>query len=168
MQQKTAGERNDLQLEIAEKRLLESAGQSDALEAIRDIVTNLLGSEEIALFQVKRKELTLTMFWSFGIESGQHNKLNALRSPVLKRVIAGEPYVEGAFGRERNGASIAGFSTFVPIRLESTIVAVLGIRRLLPQKTGFDESDMQLLQFLSLQAGRALFGDGSNLCTRQD
>src|SRR5579862_3216829 len=44
---------NDLRLTAARKRLAECSGQTDAIEAVREIVSNFLGSEEMALFDFR-------------------------------------------------------------------------------------------------------------------
>jgi len=46
---------NDLRLGAARKRLAESQGQEDAIDAVREIVANFLGSEELGLFRVDRR-----------------------------------------------------------------------------------------------------------------
>lgn len=149
----------DFQLEVAQRRLADATNHEEALDAIRDIVTNLLGSEEIALFNVEQGQAVLSLFWSFGIDAVRHRTLAAGTSPLLQRVIDGEPYLEGAFAGGGNGDLIGAFNALVPIRLGSRTVAVLGIRSLLPQKTRFNESDVQLLRFLSGEAGKALFSE---------
>ena len=45
---------NDLRLGAARKRLAESRGQEDAIDGVREIVANFLGSEELGLFRVDR------------------------------------------------------------------------------------------------------------------
>ncbi len=132
--------------------------REDALEAIRDIVTNLLGSEEIALFSVEKGRAVLSLYWSFGIDAVRHRTLLASEHPVLRRVIEGEPYLGGAFAAQQHTDLLNAFNALVPIRWGSQTVAVLAIRSLLPQKTGLEESDIQLLRFLSGEAGKALFG----------
>ncbi len=148
----------DCQLEVAQRRLQETTNREDALEAIRDIVTNLLGSEEIALFSVEKGRTTLSLHWSFGIDATRHRTLVASKHPVLQRVLEGESYLAGPFESEQESDVIDAFSAFVPIRWGSQTVAVLAIRSLLPQKTSLDESDVQLLRFLSGEAGKTLFG----------
>jgi chemotaxis protein CheD len=148
----------DCQLEVAQRRLKETTNREDALEAIRDIVTNLLGSEEIALFNVEKERRTLSLHWCFGLDAARHRTLLASKHPVLQRVIEGECYLGGAFKGEQGSDLIDAFNAFVPIRWGSQTVAVLAIRSLLPQKTGLDESDIQLLRFLSGEAGKTLFG----------
>ena len=61
----SGGEMNDLRLEAARKRLAESRGQEDAIEGLREIVANFIGSEEIVLFKVDRRNATFHVFWVF-------------------------------------------------------------------------------------------------------
>jgi hypothetical protein len=152
----------DFHLDVAQRRLADALDREDALDAIRDIVTNLLGSEEIALFSVEQDQAVLNLFWSFGIDAAEHSTLVAGANPLLRRVIDGEPYVEDA-DLVRDGDLINSFKAFVPIRLGGRTVAVLGIRTLLPQKARFNESDVQLLRFLSREAGKALFSDSDTV-----
>src|SRR5215831_7575702 len=65
----------DPRLVAAQRRLRDSANQADTLEAIREIVTNLLGCEEIGLFTVGRESSGL--FWSFGIDPKRHGTLDS-------------------------------------------------------------------------------------------
>ena len=146
----------DLRLDVARKRLRESTGPADALEAIRDIVTNLLGSEEMGVFSVEHGKDVLPLLWSFGIDPCKHCVLDASCDGVVPKVIQGAPHISHL---NRN----TPFSLLIPIRLKGQTVAILAILRLLPQKTGVDESDMKLLQLLSDEAGQALFACNSKL-----
>jgi hypothetical protein len=143
---------------VAQRRLADTAGREDTLEAIRDIVTNLLGSEEIALFTVDGRRGVLSLLWSFGIDAVRNRRLVAGTSPNLRRVIDGETYVEDARASRRDSGQVGAFNALVPILLDGRTVAILGIRSLLPQKAGLDEADVKLLRFLSAEAGKTLFG----------
>ena len=81
---------NDLRLQAARKRLVESRDQEDALEGLREIAANLLGSEEIGLFRVDRGTATLQAFWSFGIDPEKYDLRRALGDAGLRRVMRGE------------------------------------------------------------------------------
>jgi hypothetical protein len=146
---------NDLRLEAARKRLAESSGQEDALEAVREIVANFLGSEEMGLFKVDRRSATFQVFWSFGIDSENYDLPRALGEIGLQRVMRGECHVEIP---SRNRSMVAKVQAFVPICCAQQTVAVLAILRLLPQKIAFDKSDMELFKLLSNEAARPLFG----------
>ncbi len=127
--------------------------QSDAIEAVREIVSNFLGSEEMALFDFRGVEAR-TM-WSFGAHAGKCNLRDALSEKDLGTITRGECVVEDS-GSGPVG-SIKRAQAFVPLRLEGRTMGVLAILQLLPQKAGFDAADMDLLKLLSKEAGKALF-----------
>lgn len=147
---------NDLRLVAARKRLAESRGQEDAIEGLREIVANFLGSEEIGLLRVDQTTAALQVFWSFGIDTEKYDLLLALGDAGRERVMGGECHVELA-ARDRSGA-MAKVQAFVPIRMANQTIAILAILRLLPQKHSFDGSDMELFKLLSNEAAMPLFG----------
>jgi hypothetical protein len=149
---------SDLRLRAARKRLAESSGQEDAIEGVREIVANFLGSEEMGLFRIDRRTATFEVFWSFGIDLEEYDLLRALGNVGLQRVMRGECHVEFG-GRDSEGAgATAKAQAFVPISVAYQTVAILAILRLLPQKTAFDRSDMDLFKLLSDEAAKPLFG----------
>jgi hypothetical protein len=149
----------DLRLEAARKRLRESEGQADALEAIREIVTNLLGCEEIALFTVGNGDQAgkSELLWSFGIDPEQHGTLDAFDRSDMQRVLQGELRLARTASHEHGNYEDQPLRVFVPISLHGRTVAVLVMLKLLPQKLGFDEADIDLVKLLSNEAGKSLF-----------
>jgi GAF domain-containing protein len=151
---------NDLRLGAARKRLAESRGQEDAIDGLREIVANFLGSEELGLFTVDRRDATLRMFWSFGIDLEDYDLQRVLGDAGLERVMRGECHVELA-ARERSEA-MARAQAFVPLRVANQTIAILAILRLLPQKLAFNGSDMELFKLISDEAAEPLFGPGAD------
>jgi hypothetical protein len=151
-------ERQDPRLEAAQKRLRESVGQADALEAVREIVTNLLGCEEIGLFTVKNGSGVL--LWSFGIDTEKHATLNSFQEAGLQRVLSGELHVTQVTDEEF--VDHPPLRAFIPILHHGRTAAVLVMVKLLPQKLGFDDADIDLVNLLSSEAGRALFDGSAN------
>jgi len=149
---------NDLRLAAARKRLAECSGKTDAIEALREIVSNFLGSEEMALFQADCRTADFRTLWSFGIDAKKCNLLWALSEKGLEQILHGECHVQARAGESNGSKSVRAF---VPIRVAHETVAVLAILQLLPQKTGFDRADMDLLDLLSREAGKALFPSGT-------
>jgi hypothetical protein len=147
---------DDLRLRAARKRLVESSGQEDAIEGVREIVANFLGSEEMGLFRVDRRTATFQVFWSFGIDLERYDLLQDLGDAGLQRVMRGECHVE--FGGCNSTGERGKAQAFVPISVADQTIAVLAILRLLPQKGGFDRSDMDLFKLLSNEAAKPLFG----------
>jgi hypothetical protein len=152
-------DREDPRLEAARRRLRESVGQADTIEAIREIVTNLLGCEEIGLFTVEQGNSAL--LWSFGIDPRRHGTLDALfKEAALHRVLQGEVHVAQVACEGQPHDASSALRAFVPIRRNGHTAAVLVMLKLLPQKLGFDEADINLVKLLSDESGRTLF-DGS-------
>jgi hypothetical protein len=147
---------NDLRLGAARKRLAESRDQEDAIEGLREIVANFLGSEEMGLFRVDRGTASLQVHWSFGIDPEKCDLLRALGDAGLRRVMCGECHVEFA-ASDRSGAA-AGAKAFIPIRRANQTIAILALFHLLPQKLAFDKSDMELFKIISDEAAQPLFG----------
>jgi hypothetical protein len=154
---------SDLRLRAARKRLAESSGQEDAIEGVREIVANFLGSEEMGLFRIDRRTSSFEVFWSFGIDLEKYDLLRALGDAGLQRVMRGECHVEfGGRDSEAAGAMAkAQAQAFIPISVADQTVAILAILRLLPQKTAFDRSDMELFKLLSTEAAKPLFGQAA-------
>jgi hypothetical protein len=149
-----------LRLEAARKRLAESVGQEDAIEGLREVVANLLGSEEIGLFRIDCGTETFQIFWSFGIDLENYDLLRALGDTGLQRVMRGECHVDRGI-RDRSDA-MATAQAFIPIRCANQTIAILAVLRLLPQKCAFDESDMELFKLLSDEAAKPLFGSSAH------
>jgi hypothetical protein len=151
---------NDVRVEAARKRLTESRGHEDAIEGLREIVANFLGSEEIVLFKVDRRTASFQVFWSFGIDSEDYDLPRALGEAGLQHVMRGECHVEAPAHNRASAASKV--QAFVPLRFANQTVAILAILRLLPQKVGFDRSDMELFKVLSDEAAGPLFGPSAH------
>src|ERR1700679_2188602 len=110
----SAGSIDDLRLGAARKRLAESRDQEDAIDGVREIAANFLGSEEIALFRLDRRPATFQPFWSFGTDLKNYDLLQALGDAGLKRVMRGECHVELA--ARGHSSAAAKPRAFIPIR----------------------------------------------------
>ena len=143
----------------ARNRLAYCRGQADAIEAVREIVSNFLGSEEMALYDFRSSGAR--RLWSFGAAAEKCDLLDVLNEKVRGNIVGGHCQVEDLGGTHAWAAKTA--RAFVPIRLGNQTVGVLAILQLLPQNAGFDASDMDILKLLSDEAGKALFESTSSL-----
>ncbi len=144
--------------EAARKRLRECKDRKDACEVVREIVSNLLGCEEMALFEVDRKQQRLALIWSFGLEPGKRQLPQRLSDAALSGVLAGEACIAQVCGHMGSECDEDKASAFVPIEFGGKTAGVLELLRLLPQKTKIDELDQALLAVISSEAGTSLFG----------
>lgn len=150
------GDREDPRLEAARRRLRESVSEADALEGIREVVTNLLGCEEIGIFVIENDGHS-ELLWSFGIDKRRHGTLESFKEFALDLVMRGEVQVVEVSSEGRDYCGNPPSRAFVPISLNGRTVAVLVLLRLLPQKLGFDEADIKIVKLISAEAGRSLF-----------
>ena len=155
-QKASSSDLSDLRLVAARQRLAESRDEEDAIEGLREIVANLLGSEEIGLFKVDQATGTFKVCWSFGIDLTNYDLTRSLGEAGMQRVKRGEFHIDLS-PPDRSGSG-ARAQAFIPIRLGNETIGVLAILRLLPQKAAFDGADMDLFKLLSNEAAQPLFG----------
>jgi hypothetical protein len=140
----------------ARMRLQAAQDQVDALEGIREIVANLMGSEELAVYKVDKQKAALWLYWSFGIDPNKYGVLDVIKQPLLEEVLAGTVVLRGDNGNEKLLSIADPVSALVPILVNGVAAAVLVIFRLLPQKPGLEAADREICEVLSNCAGRAI------------
>lgn len=135
---------------VASNRLHESLDRQQVLGAIQEIIINLLGSEELAVFELSADGESLELVDSFGVEPNKFARIPLGLGSIGKVAKNGQP-VEGA----------EGLTACVPLMLGKQAVGAVAVFGLLPQKLGnLKPLDRDLLDLLRAQAGLALY------CTR--
>jgi hypothetical protein len=137
-------------------RLQDAANQADALEAVREITGNLIGSEEVAIFKVDNEKAVCWLYWYVGIDPNKHAFLDVTREPSLQEALSGKIVFAGDNGAEKLLSIDHPVNAIVPILVGGAITAVLVIFSLLPQRTGLDEVDREVCEVLSHCADRAV------------
>jgi len=143
-------------LYAARMRLQDALDQADALEAIREVVANLMGSEQLAVYKVDKQKAALWLYWSFGIDPNKYAVLDVMREPHLEAVLDRKIVTRGDNGDDRLLSVDDPVTALVPILVGGEAAAVLVIFRLLPQKRIFEAVDRQICEVLSNCAGRAI------------
>ena len=90
---------NQAKIYAARMRLQNAVDQADALDAIREIAGNLIGTEELAIFKVDKKRSELWLYWSFGVDPNKYAVLEVSREPKLKQVLGGKCVYRLRLGR---------------------------------------------------------------------
>lgn len=144
-------------LYVASFRLHGTTKKNEVLDAIHEIVINLIGCEEHAVFEVGKEGCSLLS--SFGLETFDKDRMATIPFDrgILGRVArTGERYVR----RESDASNAAAYeehlTVAVPLKLGENVVGVLAIFRLLPQKAELEASDYDLFELLSTHAATAL------------
>ena len=144
-------------VEAARTRLEEAASCEDAREGIREIVANLIGSEQMALFEIDYSKAIMWQRWHYGIDPGPSGPIDLIAYPELYRALQGEVM---AFSEP---TCIACFrepvSAVVPIPPTEVPAGLLVLFGILPQKDGLTRADRELLTVLSGAAARAISDD---------
>ena len=136
-------------------RLQNTVDQADALDAIREVAGNLIGTEEVAVFKVDPRRSELWLYWSFGVDPNKYALLDVRQEPRLHPVLAGET-VFREHANDRLLSTEDPASALVPILVDGKASAVIVLFRLFPHKPGIEQIDRQICEVLSHCAGRAV------------
>jgi GAF domain-containing protein len=142
-------------LQVANRLLHRTLDGTKVLKSIQEIIINLLGCEQIGLFErEKRPRDRLTLISSYGIDE------KAWQYVALDEGLIGECARTGVMQMagpgDRPDVTTRRPSVCVPLLLDGRTVGVLVLFKLLPHKSGLEEVDHALLELLSQQAGVAL------------
>src|SRR5579859_3892037 len=140
----------------ARMRLQNAIDQADALDAIREIAGNLIGTEQVAVFKVDKKRSELWLYWAFGVDPNKHAVLEVSREQKLKQVLSGRCVFRLRLSNENLLSTDDPVSALIPIRLDDATVAVIVLFRLFPHKAGLEAVDHEICEVLSNCAGRAI------------
>jgi len=146
---------NQAKVYAARMRLQNTIDQADALDAIREIAGNLIGTEQVAVFKVDKRRSELWLYWSFGIDPNKHVLLDLCQEPQLHPVLKGKPVF-----RENPGQNLLStdeqVNAIVPILVDGTVAAVVVLFRLVTHKPALEAVDRQICEVLSNCAARAV------------
>ncbi len=139
------------QLYVALERIHAGLSRAETLAAVQEIVINVVGSEELAIFE--RRGDRLVLLQSFGIDPEPWREVPAGRG-AFGRATSGTLYVAG-----REGPPAAGeedLTACIPLRVGARVAGVIAVFRLLGHKPVLGETDQALFELLSTHAGVAL------------
>ena len=149
-------------LYVAGYQLHGSLDRRQVLDAIKEIVINLIGSEDFAIFERDGEERLKMIDWFD--EPPMMFRQVSFGEGIIGRVAAtGEAFVaNGDQGRS------VGMAACVPLQVDGRVTGAIAIFRLLPQKhDGLGALDEELLGLLASQAGIALYCTGLHAAAQQ-
>lgn len=145
-----------MRLNAANARLIQSLEHNDVFEAIAEIIANLVGSEEIAVFDFHPERQSFSLAWSWGVEEA------ALQPFLCGAGMFGRAVQQGVSQfreRQAEGVLLAyekNLTACVILKSSGEIVGVIAIFGLLPQKNNLEWADFELLKFLEIYAAVAV------------
>jgi nitrate/nitrite-specific signal transduction histidine kinase len=137
-------------LYVASHRLHSTLDLSEVVECIKEILLNMIGSEDFGLFVVDDESGELVRSGYEGETSGAPEKERIALGERLEGVVAleGEPFFSEAGGE--------GPCACVPLKIKERVVGVIAIYTLLSHKKGLSVLDHKLLELLAGHAACAL------------
>jgi len=142
---------------VALERLHGSTDHGEVLRAIQDVVINLVGSEELAVYEPGPSG-ELEVVQSFGVSGGRLAPVAPGHGPIGRVAAEGRAWVTG----DATPCGDPDLTACVPLVADDRVVAVLAIWRLLPQKPALRDADRRVLELLGPHAGRALYLTAGN------
>ena len=125
------------------------------LTSVQEIVTNLIGSEEMAIFETDAERGRLMLLASTGIEPGSYQDIYVGEGAIGRAAATGERLIrsEGGSLSEEGDAAL---TACIPLKVAGRVVGVLAVFRLLPHKLRLDAIDLDLFDVLAANAASAL------------
>ena len=126
------------------------------LTTIQEIVINLVGCEELAIFELSGDDSDLRLVSSFGIDV--ESRLPVTSGLIGRAVRTGEIFLDGESDDGDRSPAEAGLTACIPLEVDGRVTGAIAIFRLLPQKAeGLGVLDRELFDLLASQAGIALY-----------
>lgn len=138
----------------AMERLYGAAGRDDALAAIQEIVVNLVGSEELAIFELSKDGRRLLPAHAFGLGPAELRDV-AVGCGTIGRVAAdGVPFV--AADGARAATDPPRLTACIPLKLGERVTGALAVYGLLDHKHALRGLDRELLALIEKHAAAAM------------
>ena len=163
VEQQNAGLAN---LYVASFRLHSTLDRQEILATIQEIIINLIGSEELAIFEMDRASSALSLVASFGIEPERYQTVRLGTGIIGGVALTGQMYLSDGQSGCAASTEEAGLTACIPLKLDGKVVGTIAVFRLLQQKAGLEAIDHELFDLLAAQAGTALFSSALNLQTQ--
>lgn len=151
-------------LYVASYRLHETIKRSEVIAVIEEIVVNMIGSEQLAIFERDADSGKLELLDALGIDADHLDRvrLRGLRiedaADVLQEIVeSGERYWVSADA----GVAVeegSELTACVPLVLDGRVTGAIAVLRLLDQKQSrLDPIDLELFDLLATHAAAALY-----------
>jgi nitrate/nitrite-specific signal transduction histidine kinase len=143
-------------LYVASFRLHSTLEREEVLSAIQEIVINLVGCEELAIFETGPQPSRLTLAASFGIDAAQFHSLPTDRGRIGHAVRTAETWVRGEATDPGATPHERHLTAVVPLVLADKVTGAIALFRLLQHKNGIEAVDRELFELLGTHAAMAL------------
>jgi transcriptional regulator with GAF, ATPase, and Fis domain len=148
---------NDLaNLYGAAYRLHAGLDHDQTLQTILEIVVNMIGSEEVGVFDLDPGSGQLRLAVSHGLDEPRFDDIRSAGGPISVVAETGQTFIREVALLDEPEFATLGLTACLPLKAEQKTIGVLAIFDLLPQKDGLEPIDLELLDLLADQGAMAL------------
>lgn len=144
-------------LYLASYRLHGTVDRREVLDAIQEILSNLVGTEEAAVFELPAGSDELLLISSVGIDPGRYRGLRVGQGRIGAVAATGEAFMAGPGGTCGRSLGDPELTACIPLKVAGRVIGVVALFRLLPQKQGIEDLDRELFELLGTHAATALY-----------
>lgn len=140
-------------LYVASYQLRSSLKRTEIMSAIKEIIVNLIGSEDFAIYERPGDEDRLVPVDWFDEPTRPHHDVRFGEGVIGAVASTGDAYIVNDAS-----ARLAGMTACIPLKVDGRVIGAIAVYRLLPQKSNAIEAlDRELFDLLAAQAGIALY-----------
>jgi transcriptional regulator with GAF, ATPase, and Fis domain len=143
---------NLLNLYVSSYQLHSTLEPCEVVNAINEIILNLIGAEEYYIYMKDPKKPYLTIVSGEGPDGPVNWQEMEEPQPILEKVLN-----EGTSYFRKEGENGSPYLACTPLKVKEDVIGVISINKLMDQKTdGFTTIDLELLNMLADHAATAL------------
>lgn len=149
-------------LYVASYRLHGTLDRKEVLGIIQEIIINLIGCEELGIFEVGPNSSALSLVASFGIDPARYQTVSLGSGLIGRAALTGDTY----FASHKHKSGTRGtpeetdLTACIPLKLDGKVTGAIAVFRLLPQKPCLETLDHELFDLLATHAAMALHCTG--------
>jgi len=152
-------------LYVASYRLLGTVERADILQVIQEIIINLIGSEELGIYELDPATRKLQLLSSFGLDAEAYSRVLD-DSPIAHTARTGEMFLKDP-PPNNTSAPVTSLTACIPLKVQDRVIGVIAIFRMLPQKPALAAIDRELFDLLGSHAAIALYCSGLHARMRE-
>jgi hypothetical protein len=145
---------------VSASQLSASLARDSVVTVLREILANLIGSEEIVVLSTARSRTSGSpeILFAWNGDSASSEPMSKVR-PAIEQVLASgiSIYPERADADPSPGRTDAALSACIALRAGDLVVGAVAVFELLPQKEGLTPADRELCEMIGSLGGQALY-----------
>jgi hypothetical protein len=145
-----------MKLLVAVRVLIESRDAAAALDSLRDILVNVIGTNDFAIYSLDSHGKALVPIAVVGEAMRTADRMPLDKGWIGEVVSSGDLLIEPEGGSSRRRGRIPEVAAVVPLKVLDRIVGAIVIARMLPHRELLGACDREILALLGVYAATAI------------